>query len=1117
MLKKEINNIELSIETPYEIQLVNIPAGIYRLRIIHQSRAVFDRPRSLFFTFDIPGLTPQEIRDLLGLKDISAQNGVFAYAGGGEEKAGFYVQEVELNVTKPIESLITNIKTFLSDINILIDSFGLFPLLIKEDSLTSNFSAEKIAVSSLKRWDTNENDLEKSKPMVWNRFNIKGYKEVVVSVATIYKNIVDVAAKKALLLVKFYDSAKKEVTPKLLTGLSYSDKYKNYFIYLKNTKGQIEPAYKFYPADNIEFLEIGCLEFNLQDNEEVIFGDIRIDYYLKKQDTTPSKSTYSPRKVLSAIKPKDPTLRFISILDEISYFSWAYEFKLFEMSRTNYKKQIESSSSQGVFIESCWNGNFGNWLYAFTSPNLQHANAQALLSALDTANNRKLPVIFWNKEDPMHYDKFLPIAKKCNVIFTTDSNKVADYKRDIPEAKVEALPFAANIHLCNPKDRFRIKEPGTVCFAGSYYSVGHDDRKEQMDRLLPAIIECNGVIYDRMSNIEGDRYAYPPQYKEYTQPAVPFNEIIDVYKKFKIFLNVNTITDSPTMMSRRVYELLACGTPVISTPSLALEKQFPGIVQIADDAEEAVKIAQDLLADEWKWARLSHLGYREVMLKHTYSHRMQQIAKAIGVHKKEQEPLVTIAAVTNRPEFIDRLAKNIREQSIPRLELIFVLQNYSEEQIEKLKRELYVDGRMYEDTHFIIDESDSTLGARLNKAIEISKGDYLVKMDDDDFYFSNYIQDMLIPFSFGNYGIVGKKEIFIYLEEHDKTIVRYKNERHKETDFVAGATLVISREALNKLEFGDKNRGEDTSLLNQAKEKKIKIYAADPFNFIVWRGKNKNRHTWQVDDEFFMKNAEVVGGGISTNLASFKKKLNKPLNNFKKNNSRIGMKDQIDFDFLLPIGASCQTKYQLDRYLKKYFGINQPACFFDWLGLGGVKGVSKIVEDSFKLISSDLVIVSPLNNGSFEPYHIKSGFRFTHSFGSNEKNRKDLTLAEKALRENLEEGLKKADYLGARTDLILKSDAKVGLLYHGKIIESHLDMMFDSLFKKYHKKFTLINVMNKQDKIVWNRKGVVSLSVDNTLVKGLSNEWKGDDNSWDQALALLNLNNVPSFIKRIKK
>lgn len=226
--------------------------------------------------------------------------------------------------------------------------------------------------------------------------------------------------------------------------------------------------------------------------------------------------------------------KFISILDEISHLSFDSEFKLFQLNKANFEAQIQGSTSLGLFIESCWKGNFGAWEYAFTSPNLKHQNAQNLLKALDIARGRNFPIIFWNKEDPMHYEKFLPIASKCDIIFTTDSNKIKDYQRDIPNAKVESLLFAANINICNPANRFR-HDPETICFAGSYYGVGHDDRKKQMDALLPTIIKFKGAIYDRMSEVGSERYAYPYQYRSYIRPAVPFKEIVDIYKQFKIF------------------------------------------------------------------------------------------------------------------------------------------------------------------------------------------------------------------------------------------------------------------------------------------------------------------------------------------------------------------------------------------------------------------------------------------------------------------------------------------------------------------------------------------------------------------------------------------------------
>ena len=558
-------------------------------------------------------------------------------------------------------------------------------------------------------------------------------------------------------------------------------------------------------------------------------------------------------------------LKFISILDEISHTSFDSEFKLFQLNKASFEKQIQGSTSLAFFIESCWKGNYGAWEYAFTSPNFQHQNAQNLLKAIDVAKSRNLPIVFWNKEDPMHYEKFLPISSKCDVIFTTDSNKVKDYQRDVPHAKVDTLLFAANINICNPANRFRY-EAENICFAGSYYGVGHDDRKKQMDALLPTIIKYKGAIYDRMSQLNNDRYAYPVKYRRFIRPAVPFKEIVDIYKQFKIFLNVNTITDSPTMMSRRVYELLACGTPVISTPSLAIEEQFKGIVQVAKDAKEANAIAKRLLENEWEWLRISHLGYREVMLKHTYEHRAMQIANVLGQNIKQEDPLVSIVIASNRPHFIDRIVKNVSRQVYPNIEVIIIAQNYNDQELLKLEQKLKDSSKVFRAIHVIKNDSEDTLGKRLNQGIALSQGEYVAKFDDDDFYFPNYLQDMLIPFKFGDYGIVGKKEIFIYLEGQNKTFVRYKGQRHMETDFLTGATLVFSRKALTQLSFGDLNRGEDSNILEQAKKLKIKTYVADPFNFVVYRSKELSNHTWQVEDKFFTDKGVLIGEHLAENI-----------------------------------------------------------------------------------------------------------------------------------------------------------------------------------------------------------------------------------------------------------
>jgi hypothetical protein len=50
----------------------------------------------------------------------------------------------------------------------------------------------------------------------------------------------------------------------------------------------------------------------------------------------------------------------------------------------------------------------------------------------------------------------------------------------------------------------------------------------------------------------------------------------------------------------------------------------------------------------------------------------------------------------------------------------------------------------------------------------------------------------------------------------------------------------------------------------------VQIYAADPFNFIVWRGDTAG-HTWDVTDEYFLngKQTQIVANFLDTSFCDF--------------------------------------------------------------------------------------------------------------------------------------------------------------------------------------------------------------------------------------------------------
>jgi hypothetical protein len=84
------------------------------------------------------------------------------------------------------------------------------------------------------------------------------------------------------------------------------------------------------------------------------------------------------------------------------------------------------------------------------------------------------------------------------------------------------------------------------------------------------------------------------------------------------------------MFSRRVFELLACGTPVVSTPSVGMQQMFGDIVAAVDNEQEARSQIQRLLTDDTLWQERSAAGIRRVHGQHTYADRLSRIAELAG-------------------------------------------------------------------------------------------------------------------------------------------------------------------------------------------------------------------------------------------------------------------------------------------------------------------------------------------------------------------------------------------------------------------------------------------------------------------------------------------------------
>ncbi len=347
--------------------------------------------------------------------------------------------------------------------------------------------------------------------------------------------------------------------------------------------------------------------------------------------------------------------RLLSVLDEFSHDCFAPECTLITPRPDNWRELFEVESPQALLVESAWKGNGGSWQYRVGSYSPRPGNE--LYEMVAFLKHKGIPAIFWNKEDPVHYDKFIEAATCFEYIFTTDSGSVERYARQTQARSVKPLQFAAQPRIHNPL----AVEPRNqrVCFAGSYYANRFEERRAEQLMLLEAATDFDLDIFDRLAGYTGpdaDHFLFPEHLRPWVRGRLSYQNTVRAYKRYRVFLNVNSVVDSETMFSRRVFELLACGTPVVSTWSKAIENTFgQDLVWMVRSDSEAREALHTLFTDNNQWRRRRIHGLRAVFSAHTCAHRLQTVLNTVFPEKPAQPlhlapQILFVAQVASRLE-----------------------------------------------------------------------------------------------------------------------------------------------------------------------------------------------------------------------------------------------------------------------------------------------------------------------------------------------------------------------------------------------------------------------------------------------------------------------------------
>ena len=286
--------------------------------------------------------------------------------------------------------------------------------------------------------------------------------------------------------------------------------------------------------------------------------------------------------------------KFALIGDELTSLSLYKENPLSIVQTNLLSKFRKRNKPRFILVESAWRGHKDKWRYKIANyPGYPERNNVELRKLLELADKYNIPAVFWNKEDGAHFNRFIDSASLFKYILTVDENCVQRYRSILGKSvKVGVLPFAVQ-----PKFHHPTSLPPSYnesLFVGSYSHHIHNARRQWQDMVFTTASPYGLTIVDRNSDRKSDVYRYPDLPNMTIKPAVPYDQTGELFRQYSHCLNVNTVTDSPSMFSRRLIEIMACGRLAVTNPSLAVSTRFEGMCEVIESREQADELFAQL-------------------------------------------------------------------------------------------------------------------------------------------------------------------------------------------------------------------------------------------------------------------------------------------------------------------------------------------------------------------------------------------------------------------------------------------------------------------------------------------------------------------------------------------
>jgi hypothetical protein len=210
-------------------------------------------------------------------------------------------------------------------------------------------------------------------------------------------------------------------------------------------------------------------------------------------------------------------------------------------------------------------------------------------------------------------------------------------------------------------------------------------------------------------------------------------------------------------------------------------------------------------------------------------------------------PSVSAVLLTHRADFLEHAMRQLAGIRYPRLEIVLALHGDAVSD-EVAQRATAVSPHP---VRVLRIGSDVIFGTAMQHACEFADGQLVTKIDDDDFYGPEHVWDLVLARMYSGAQITGKALDWIRVESADLTVFRPTYPSEKFADFVAGGTMLLSREDLTHVGgWRPVAKHIDRALLDAFLADAALVYRTTGLGYVYVR--HGVGHTAQVSDEHFL-------------------------------------------------------------------------------------------------------------------------------------------------------------------------------------------------------------------------------------------------------------------------